>query len=629
MKFFLVVVGIVVFKVANANGVNKCCRSGEVLKRVGESFECTEDLTKRVQVRANITNFLYQNASGQCVETLDSAVVVLGVSEEGIVSQETAEGGFFPKCCPLNFVYNTFLHSCVATANSAPDFFQEPFVKVGLTSCKLVSDTVLNGTNNFRYKFLNSTGRFENDALHPGSYCIDKTEKGSFVVRECRGDLEVCEVIMCIKKCCPDGQSFVNGPHCTDTYEYGLNLSVLENVENPNDPFAIIYNSTYSPKYKLGAQDNNFTLHRNGLFTLFSSKGNTTVDIDNQYSYCIEYYERGKRGEYSFFHAFPAKQTTKFDYTFWPMVLSSFFLALTIFIYVVLNETKKMFGKILVNYCVATFFSFSVLAYALVKENPTHTECEIKAFSIIFFAVASFTWSNIMCCDIWCTFGTTKRYLGTKQKKKDLTKLLLYSFYGWGVPLLLTLLIYVFHKWHVLPHSIQPYLAEVKCFFDNKEGNFAKDLFYNIPLLIIQMVNMVLFIKTVIYCVEVKNEINRINDTTKDDKMKRYLGDRDRLFLILKLLVIMGMSFIFEVVSAFFQMSEMGPVPEYIELVWDMINALQGVFIFFIFIPKKKLFAARRTELKSNFISFQVFSSSLFSSAKRKFSSASYRSSKS
>nr|XP_023016750.1 probable G-protein coupled receptor Mth-like 2 [Leptinotarsa decemlineata] len=591
MKLISVTVfSIVLLKVIDCRSVNKCCKPEETFVKTGDSFQCSEDLNKRVQVRANTTDFLKQNKRGLCFEALDSDVITLNISAEG-VSVQRVTVSFFPKCCPLGYVYNAITHGCVKKPSPA-DFLKEPFVKVGLTNCRLVVDTILHGTDDFQYTLLNHTGRYQRNVLYPGSFCIDKTENESLVLRECQESLRTCDTIKCVKKCCPDGQSFVNGSKCVNTYEHGLNLSVFGNaVEKPNDPYATIYNTTCTKIYKMDQNEFNFTLHSGGTFTEFYSEGYHEVDVGDLHSYCVEHSKKNGFEGFFFFYCFPESDdsSTKFDYTFWPMVMSCIFLVLTIFIYVALKETRKMFGKILVNYCMATFFSFAFLIVAQLNDTPTAEECQIKAFSIIFFASASFTWSNIMCWDIWCTFGTTRLYLGTTQRKMDFTKLLVYSLYGWGVPLLLTLVIFVFHKWKVLPYSIQPFLAEVKCFFDTKRGNYAKDLFYNIPLLIIQLVNMVLFIKTVLYCLEVKNDINKINDTTKNEKMKRYHSDKERLFLILKLLVIMGMSYIFEVVSAFFDMSEMGFIPKYIEIIWDTINALQGVFIFVIFICKRRI----------------------------------------
>lgn len=39
----------------------------------------------------------------------------------------------------------------------------------------------------------------------------------------------------------------------------------------------------------------------------------------------------------------------------------------------------------------------------------------------------------------------------------------------------------------------------------------------------------------------------------------------------------MGLTFIFETTSGFFNMDEMGVIPKYIEIVLDSINSLQGM----------------------------------------------------
>lgn len=132
----------------------------------------------------------------------------------------------------------------------------------------------------------------------------------------------------------------------------------------------------------------------------------------------------------------------------------------------------------------------------------------------------------------------------------------------------------------------------------SEDGNYAQALFFNLPHLIIQLVNTVFFVKTTIYCLKVKNEINRIKDTVSDERNKRFQKDKERLilllkhlfrhsmrvffrlFLILKLSVIMGISFMFEVASSFLVMREMGTTAMYIEIIWDIINCLQGLYVF-------------------------------------------------
>lgn len=55
-------------------------------------------------------------------------------------------------------------------------------------------------------------------------------------------------------------------------------------------------------------------------------------------------------------------------------------------------------------------------------------------------------------------------------RSKNKTKMLVYISYGWGIPLLLTVIILLFHKFDdVLPSVIQPYVGHRRCFFDKSE----------------------------------------------------------------------------------------------------------------------------------------------------------------
>lgn len=46
-------------------------------------------------------------------------------------------------------------------------------------------------------------------------------------------------------------------------------------------------------------------------------------------------------------------------------------------------------------------------------------------------------------------------------------------------------------------------------------------LYYSIPLIIMQIVNFVFFVRTIVYCLRVKNEINKMNDNRISVKGRR------------------------------------------------------------------------------------------------------------
>jgi G protein-coupled receptor Mth (Methuselah protein) len=119
-------------------------------------------------------------------------------------------------------------------------------------------------------------------------------------------------------------------------------------------------------------------------------------------------------------------------------------------------------------------------------------------------------------------------------------------------------------------------------------GNYGRFMFSTVPLAILEICNVILFIKTVVHCLQVKREIDKMNDTrAKGEKQKKFNTFKDRFGLLLKLFIVMGISFLFEVVSTFydFKGSESTAI---IEQIWDIFNCLHGLFIFMIFLLKRK-----------------------------------------
>lgn len=126
------------------------------------------------------------------------------------------EDDIFPKCCPIDHFYNTKTHGCIFGPN--PDFFQARFIRVGLVRCNFIVDY------NYFKEVPDKGSRFWSDKNLQGGYCIDRDESGWFVIRVCESDYGVCGNLRCVRKCCQDGQSFINGTFCRDTYVHGLDM---------------------------------------------------------------------------------------------------------------------------------------------------------------------------------------------------------------------------------------------------------------------------------------------------------------------------------------------------------------------------------------------------------------------
>ncbi|KAJ8931713.1 hypothetical protein NQ314_015341, partial [Rhamnusium bicolor] len=172
--------------------------------------------------------------------------------------------------------------------------------------------------------------------------------------------------------------------------------------------YAIIHNRTCPQIYMMKEDKYKFNLDNLGIFKYWQDRTESFVenDIGHMNSYCIEHTKKKNIEGYFFFMCFgPQRINEKFQITVWPKILSCICLVLTIFIYLFLNETRKVFGKILISYCIALLFENAVLTYAQMNLHPTGIDCKLRSFSIIFFATATFSWSNVICCDIWWTFG--------------------------------------------------------------------------------------------------------------------------------------------------------------------------------------------------------------------------------
>ncbi|CAH1105132.1 unnamed protein product [Psylliodes chrysocephalus] len=584
-RYYSTILPFILVSVINSqaapDGLGKCCDFGQILYEYkNATFACIDDSTKRKSVFVPVINFIKNNPTGSCLD-YSTDFYEFQFSDQKIIGKTQLIEDFYPKCCPIGYMYNPIKHSCDPKNNFEHGFINRKLIKVGLPQCHIVADNLLT--------------TLDNQVIPEDGYCFDETSSG-FVRRQCTEDGDICDNMRCVKKCCPDGKSFVNGAHCVDNYEIGMDLDFSTKIENPTDPFAIVYNNSRCPTtfYILSERRYQFNLLKNGEFQYWYNATQSFIKesaTKEGGGYCIEHSNRKTAKGFFFFHCLviPTKLPLKFEVTKYPKILSCIFLALTIFIYLILAQTKKLFGKILINYCTATFLMFAILIYAQFSVKAGDVQCKLVGFGIIFITTVSFAWLNVMCCDIWLTFGSTTGSLGVYQRKKDLKKLLGYMAYGWGMPLILSLLIYGLSITESLSDTIRPYIGTKSCFLERRPGNHAQLVFLRMPHLLIQIINAFLFMKTILYCIRIKNEIQRINDN-KDEKKLKFNRDKEKLFLILKLAVIMGVTFIFDTVTSFVDFHSLGTFWSNFEIVVDCINCLQGVYIFIIFICKKSIY---------------------------------------
>ncbi|KAM8721153.1 hypothetical protein ACLKA7_007082 [Drosophila subpalustris] len=195
---------------------------------------------------------------------------------------------------------------------------------------------------------------------------------------------------------------------------------------------------------------------------------------------------------------------------------------------------------------------------------PGTVSCLLLAMGMQFFFLSAFFWLNTMCFNIWWTFRDFRP--SSLERNQETLRLRLYSAYAWGVPLLICAIAACVDQ---LPETetslLRPGFGQLYCWFDNR--SLAIFAYFYGPIGLLLCANIMLFISTThqLTCGLWKR------DDVKSTSEKSALGR-----VCLKLVVVMGVTWIWDIISWLVG----GPHDAW--LVTDLINALQGVFIFIV-----------------------------------------------
>ncbi|XP_045470217.1 G-protein coupled receptor Mth2-like isoform X2 [Harmonia axyridis] len=465
----LLLISVSIF-ITRGNSQPKCCGVQEYIVENSGNFSCMKPKSTRRTVNETFTerDFLKKNTSGSCLESSYKKNVILLEVNNGIIKKQKDYGTlFFPKCCPLNHSYNRKTHGCHKDANFLELLKADSFVYISLKNCKIISDEVFESIDDVEMKDLQLSFLKKNRTLMEGSYCLDSTLDRKFVVRICEDKYEgmaVCNKIRCIRKCCVDGKSLVEDV-CKFTFK-GIDLHFTDTIDGPDDPFAVI--TGFADEMMRQKSTSHFSLDKFGTFSLENGSSVTKYNVTNR-SYCIEHVLNNNELEINGFHLYTSKVEENEVETFhsrWMKLVSCIFLSLTIVIYLILPTMRNLFGKILLNYCVSTLILFACLTIVqFFFGHNSPVMCKIVGFISILSCMWSFTWLNIMCFDIWYSFGTPRTMFGPLRNEGK--RLLRYSYYGWGFPIIWVLIIGICSATTVMPEGMHPYIGEKKCLLEN------------------------------------------------------------------------------------------------------------------------------------------------------------------
>ncbi|XP_022917468.2 G-protein coupled receptor Mth2-like isoform X2 [Onthophagus taurus] len=426
----------------------------------------------------------------------------------------------------------------------------------------------------------------------------------------------VCLVKTCVKKCCPEGEMFINDScGLSDDLVKSLDPEIYGGTEviNVTDTSKHIITVNFSCenryRYMLDPitypEYDSFYLQVDGSLYLPGIQENVTAD------FCFEFIN-GSDDIWVIRCGYADEEYQSFNETIIGMIISMPFLIATFLVYALLPD-KNLPAKSLMCYVLSLLFAYIMLVTIQLNSNLEHGACVTIAYLCYFFFMVSFFWMNSSCIDIWLTFSGIKGITG--QRTQERKRFIYYCLYSWGLPLIMTSIVVVMTMEHLKDSIFFTAIGDGQCWFKN---GLSTGIYFYFPIAILLITNIVLFAITALKIRNVQRDTKVLNakDSSKHEKDKQRIDEynSEPCYLIepvknrgmqvydfldvdnsclgfnlyIKLLFAMGVNWSMEVISWLVQWQS-NNVPTYIWYITDFCNAMYGVLIFFIFVFKKNI----------------------------------------
>uniref|UniRef100_A0A182MK93 G-protein coupled receptors family 2 profile 2 domain-containing protein n=1 Tax=Anopheles culicifacies TaxID=139723 RepID=A0A182MK93_9DIPT len=257
------------------------------------------------------------------------------------------------------------------------------------------------------------------------------------------------------------------------------------------------------------------------------------------------------------------------------MIISIPFLVATLIVYALIPDLRNIPGKSLMCYVFALTVSYLMLV--LIKRSLFDSSpdwCTAVGYAYYFSLMSSFFWLNVMAFDIYWTFG------GRRRTTTDQGKFLLYCCYGFGCPFVFLAIALVADHTELVYANLRPGFGDGQCLFKGEQ--LVSFLYLYAPLVLLVSANLFFFISTAV-------KINSIERTTaaalqgESGRHSKYTNERNRYGLYVRLFVVMGVTWTFEFITWLVN------AEHWLVYVTDVCNCICGVFIFFLFVWKRKV----------------------------------------
>ncbi|KAG5341359.1 MTH2 protein, partial [Acromyrmex heyeri] len=425
--------------------------------------------------------------------------------------------------------------------------------------------------DNFTLSEINENFIKTEDKNNSISYKRDDSNRTVIFVKneECKDN------ITCIQLCCPYGYNLTVKGRCVehgeDTYAFPNKQKNDSEDEIPDELFLTVRDPCVAEE-----RGRKLVYANTYLFLTNGSLYMDTGELISPKSYCFAILFR------NVYDVIACTNQTKLPVFISACHLLSLpFLLLTFIVYSILPELRNIQGYSLRAHVGSLFITYAIIYPGQQDSGLAEMKyCVALAYIFNFFFLSSFFWLNVTCFDIWWTVRELRSHRrgGNHYEKK---KFIIYSSYAWGVTIILNVFCAIMDNIPNLPQNlVRPEICEKNFWYGE---NKAKTLYFYVPMSITIISNVFFFICTTLTILHQK--IHTASEL-RDSESKRHDENKQRFSMYLKLFIVMGITWVLEILS---WVIGTNILPEYIWYLTDMINALQGLIIFVVFVCRRKI----------------------------------------
>ena len=241
--------------------------------------------------------------------------------------------------------------------------------------------------------------------------------------------------------------------------------------------------------------------------------------------------------------------------------LSCAALSITILVYILVPDFANLPGRILLCMSVTLLGAMALLLIVQLTESfqmLPGSLCVVVALLLQFLFLSSFTWMTMMSFDICQTFkglSTNGRHLyrmdsKTLDQRVFTTRFWIYSLFAWGGPFVFSALTMLLDsQFFNIPWILLPRFGESSCWF---YGDLEILIYFYGPISALMIVNLAMFFSTIsfisLFQKRMRSRSPALRKHSVANTAAMYSQGRERLDLYSRVFVIMGVSWIFEII---------------------------------------------------------------------------------